>query len=58
MFTFDTGIGHAQSEFALRVPRTGASAFMLPNGQVGVLGGDAVADELPALSVELFFPQP
>ena len=58
VFTFDTGIGHAQSEFALRVPRTGASAFMLPNGQVGVLGGDAVADELPALSVELFFPQP
>jgi hypothetical protein len=58
VFTFDTGIGHAQNEFALRVPRTGASAFMLPNGQVGVFGGDALAGKTPAQSVELFFPQP
>lgn len=58
VFTFDTGIGHALNEFALRTPRTGASAFMLPNGQVGVLGGHAVEDESPAASVELFFPQP
>ena len=58
VFTYDTGIGHALREFALRVPRTGASAFMLPNGQVGVLGGDALSDEKPALSVELFFPEP
>jgi hypothetical protein len=58
VFTFDTGIGHALREFALRVPRTGASAFLLPNGQVGVLGGDALSDEKPAQSVELFFPEP
>jgi len=57
VFTFDTGLGHAQNEIALRVPRTGASAFMLPNGQVGVLGGDALADKIPAMSVELFVPQ-
>jgi hypothetical protein len=30
---------------------------MLPNGQVGVLGGDALSDENPAQSVELFFPE-
>jgi hypothetical protein len=58
VFTFDTGIGHALIEYALRTPRTKASAFMLPNGQVGVLGGHAMADETPATSVELFFPQP
>ena len=58
VFTFDTGIGYALNEFALRTPRTVASAFMLPNGQVGVLGGYTVADESPASSVELFFPQP
>ncbi|MEI9947806.1 MAG: hypothetical protein WDO74_02230 [Pseudomonadota bacterium] len=58
VFTFDTGIGHAQNEFALRVPRSGASAYLLPNGQVGVLGGYALDDEAPATSVELFFPQP
>jgi len=59
VFTFDTGIGHALNEFALRVPRVGASAFMLPNGQVGVLGGYTLADaESPASSVELFIPLP
>ncbi|HKO48920.1 MAG TPA: hypothetical protein VJV79_14410 [Polyangiaceae bacterium] len=58
VFTFDTGVGHALTEFALRVPRSGASAFMAPNGQVGVLGGDALADGTPAKSVELFFPLP
>jgi hypothetical protein len=58
VFTFDTGIGHALTEFPLRVPRSAASAFLLPNGQVGVLGGDALADGTPAQSVELFFPEP
>jgi len=58
VFTFDTGIGHALNEFALRVPRARASAFLLPNGQVGVIGGESIADEIPATSLELFFPQP
>ncbi|MEI9936187.1 MAG: hypothetical protein WDO69_03075 [Pseudomonadota bacterium] len=59
VFSFDTGVGHAQSEFALRVPRAGASAFRLPNGQVGVLGGYTLPDQsASATSVELFFPQP
>ena len=58
VFTFDLGLGHELTEFALQTPRTGASAFLLPNGQVGVLGGDALADEAPASSVELFFPLP
>jgi len=59
VFTFDTGIGHPLNEFALREPRTSASAFMLPNGQVGVLGGYTLADpETAAPSVELFIPQP
>ena len=58
VFTFDTGLGHALNEFALRVPRTGAAAVMLPNGQVAVLGGNALAGDAPALSMELFFPAP
>ncbi len=58
MFTFDTGIGRTLTEFALRVPRTAASAALLPNGQVAVFGGNAVSDESPAKSLELFFPQP
>lgn len=58
VFTFDTGIGHAMNEFALRAPRRLASAFMLPNGQVGVLGGLTLTDDAPTSSVELFFPQP
>lgn len=58
VFTFDTGLGHALNEFALRTPRNRASAFLLPNGQVGVVGGDAVSDGTAASSVELFFPQP
>lgn len=58
VFTFDTGLGHALNEFALRTPRAGASALMLPNGQVGVLGGETLDDKTPAASVELFFPQP
>jgi len=56
-FTFDTGIGHELNEFALRTPRIGASAILLPNGQVGVIGGDALADEAPAMTMEVFFPQ-
>lgn len=58
VFTFDTGLGHALNEFALRTPRTSASAFMLPNGQVGVLGGTTLDDDEAAPSLELFFPQP
>ena len=58
VFTFDTGIGHALNEFALRTPRKQASAFLLPNGQIGVLGGLALENGNPASSVELFFPQP
>ena len=58
VFTFDTGLGHALNEFALRTPRAGASALMLPNGQVGVLGGETLEDKSPASSVELFFPEP
>jgi len=57
VFTFDPGIGHALVEFPLRTPRAGASAFLAPNGQVGVLGGTALDDDTPASSVELFFPQ-
>jgi len=60
VFTFETRVGldHAMNEYALRVPRTGASAVMLPNGQVAVLGGDALSDDSPALTLELFFPAP
>jgi len=58
VFTFDLGLGHELNEFALRTPRSGASAFLLPNGQVGVLGGSTLADETPASSIELFFPAP
>jgi hypothetical protein len=57
VFTFDTGIGHALTEFALRTPRKQASAVLLPNGQVGVLGGLTIEDASTASSVELFFPQ-
>ena len=58
VFTFDTGIGHALNELSLRTPRKQASAFLLPNGQIGVLGGVALEDGTAASSVELFFPQP
>jgi len=58
VFTFDTGIGHALHEFALNTPRTSASAFLLPNGQVGVLGGSELGSDTAAASVEFFFPQP
>ena len=58
VFTFDTEIGHALNEIALSAPRAGASAFMLPNGQVGVLGGTSLADNSAVSSIELFFPYP
>jgi hypothetical protein len=58
VLTFDTGIGHELNEFPLRTPRSGASALLLPNGQVGVVGGDALADGAPVMTVELFFPEP
>jgi hypothetical protein len=58
VFSFDLGLGHELHEFALRTPRSQASAFLLPNGQVGVLGGDTLDDQTPAKSVELFFPSP
>jgi hypothetical protein len=58
LFTFDTGIGHALNEYALRTPRLGASAIRLPNGQVAVVGGDAVEGGAPAMTMEVFFPQP
>ena len=58
VFTFDTGIGHALAEVALRTPRSGASAYLLPNGQVAILGGETLADQSPAVTLELFFAQP
>jgi hypothetical protein len=58
VFTFDTGLGNALNEIALRTPRSGASAILLPNGQVGVFSGDALADGTPAMTMEVFFPQP
>jgi hypothetical protein len=56
VFTFDSD--HTLNAFSLRTPRTGASAFLLPNGQVGVFGGYTLDDQTPVSSVELFFPQP
>jgi hypothetical protein len=56
VFTFDSA--HTLNAFSLRTPRAGASAFMLPNGQVGVLGGYTLDDQTPVSSVELFFPRP
>lgn len=58
VFTFDTGVGHALDEVPLRTPRRGASAFLLPNGQVGVLGGKALNSSAVASSLEVYFPQP
>ncbi|MEO7035314.1 MAG: hypothetical protein ABI335_15945 [Polyangiaceae bacterium] len=55
-FTLSKTVGYELTEQPLRTPRTGASSFLMPNGQVGLVAGDALADGTPASSVELFFP--
>jgi hypothetical protein len=56
VFTLSTTSDFALSEQPLRTPRSGASVAVFPNGQVGVFGGDALADGSPATSIELYFP--
>jgi hypothetical protein len=55
-FTLGKTVGYELTEQPLRTPRMGASGLLMPNGQVGLVAGDAVADGTPASSVELFFP--
>ncbi|MEO8905163.1 MAG: hypothetical protein ABI488_22015 [Polyangiaceae bacterium] len=55
-FTLSKTVGYQLTEQPLRTPRIGASSFLMPNGQVGLVAGDEVADGTPASSVELFFP--
>jgi hypothetical protein len=57
-FTLGKTVGYELTEQPLRTPRIGATGLLMPNGQVGLVGGDAVADGSPASSVELFFPVP
>lgn len=56
VFTLEKTIGYTLSEKPLRVPRSNASAALLPNGQIGVIGGDSIDDGSPASGIELFFP--
>jgi hypothetical protein len=56
LFTLSTTSDFALSEQPLRTPRRGASVAVFPNGQVGVFGGNALADGSPATSIELYFP--
>jgi hypothetical protein len=43
-------------EQALRERRIGASATLLPNGQVAIVGGDAPGSAAAVSTIELFFP--
>ncbi len=56
LFTLEKGSDFALTEVGLRTPRRGATLVAFPNGQIGLVGGDAVADGSPAASVELYFP--
>ena len=58
VFTFDIGVGRAFEEVPLRTPRRGGSAFLLPNGQIGILGGKALENNAAASSLEVYFPRP
>jgi hypothetical protein len=42
---------------ALREPRKGASVALLPNGQVGFVGGLSADTGLPVSTIEIFIPQ-
>jgi hypothetical protein len=55
-FTLDKTIGFELTEQALRNPRTEASFVKAPNGQLGFVGGDNLADGSPITNLELFFP--
>jgi hypothetical protein len=55
--TFVLQLGMSATELPLREPRRGATVSPAPNGTLAVLGGRHVADDTPALSVELLFPQ-
>lgn len=54
---FAIQLGTSATELPLREPRRGATVSPAPNGTLAVLGGRHVADDTPALSVELLFPQ-
>ncbi len=56
VFTLDKTIGFDLTEQALRAPRTLASAVTMPNGQIGLVGGNSLDDGTQAASLELFFP--
>ena len=56
VFTLDKSIDFELTEQALRTPRTLASAVKMPNGQIGLVGGNSLDDGTPAASLELFFP--
>ena len=56
VFTLTKPDDFALTEVALRTPRTKASLAQFPNGQVGAVGGDAVADGSPATTLEAYFP--
>lgn len=43
-------------EKLLREPRKGATPVLLPNGQVGIVGGQLVDTAAPALTLEVFIP--
>ena len=55
--TFVLQLGTSATELPLRDPRRGAAVIPAPNGALAILGGTLVADDKPALSVELLFPQ-
>jgi hypothetical protein len=54
---FDVQLGASAIEIPLREPRRGAAVTPTPSGTLSILGGRLVADDTPALSVELLFPQ-
>jgi hypothetical protein len=56
-FLVDTaGAQPTVDEKPLREPRKGATPTLLPNGQVGLVGGQLVDTGAPALTIEAFIP--
>lgn len=56
LFTLVKTSDFALTEVPLRIPRSAATLALFPNGQAGIVGGDALADGSPAQAVELYFP--
>jgi hypothetical protein len=56
-FLVDTaGPQPSVDEKALREPRKGATPTLMPNGHVGLIGGQLVETGAPALTIEAFIP--